>query len=361
MTPAPTPSPSDPSSTEGRPPRLSVVLSTYRRAETLKKTLACLANQDLAACDYELIVISDHSPDNTAEVCREFSANLPFAFQFLENDKNQGPSYTQNRGIRLARGEIVLLMADDILHSPGSLKAHLDFHLRNPKRELAALGRVIQSPDLAEISVFLRHWNPFRFDELDGKVTLPAYRFGAANLSFKRSFMLEHGMFIEDIGEFGAAAMEDLEVGYRLQKVGMALHYLHDAWAYHYHIYTLDQAAARWYERGLNFRSFRAAAKDPELTVYFHDMRLSTVREYYQALRGPNPFEGREKSFAWHVFREIVRRSMLNPVTVPLVWRPLMDLAEKWPWLADRMNAQIYRAFLYYHFLRGIRADPRRR
>jgi glycosyltransferase involved in cell wall biosynthesis len=359
--------PADPSTSSvatlrpGRSPRLSVIVSTYGRADTLRRVLSCLANQDLAAADYEVIVISDRSPDHTAAVCREVAQTAEFDFQYLENDQNRGPGYTQNRGIRLARAEIILLMADDILHSPGSLKAHLDFHLQHPQREIAALGRVIQSPDLATLSVFLRHWNPFRFNELDGKTTLPAYRFGAANLSFKRSFMLEHGMFIEDLGTYGAAAMEDLEVGYRLKKKGLDLRYLPAAWAHHYHVFTLDQAAARWHQRGLNFSSFRAATPDPELTVYFHDLRLSTWREYFRALREPNPFEGRERSFAWHVVRELIRRTVLNRVTVPLLWRPLLATAERSPWLAERMNAQVYRAYLYYHFLQGIRDAAKRR
>ena len=345
----------------GRSPRLSVIVSTYGRADTLRRVLACLGQQDLAAADYEVIVISDRSPDHTAEVCREVAERAAFDFQFLENEQNRGPGYTQNRGIRLARADIILLMADDILQSPGSLKAHLDFHLQHPQREIAALGRVIQSPELAQLSVFLRHWNPFRFNELEGKTTLPAYRFGAANLSFKRSFMLEHGMFIEDLGAYGAAAMEDLEVGYRLKKQGLELRYLTAAWAHHYHVFTLDQAAARWHQRGLNFSSFRAATPDAELTVYFHDLRWRTWREYFHALRQPNPFEGRERSFAWHVCRELIRRMILNRVTVPVVWRPLLQSAEHRPWLADRMNAQVYRAYLYYHFLKGIRDAAKQR
>lgn len=336
-------------------PRLSVVVVTYARAETLRRVLDCLNHQELDASEYEVIVVSDHSPDHTAEVCREMAEKLSMDFHFLENDQSRSIGYSQNRGIRHARGGIILLMADDIMQSPSSLKVHLEFHTEHPQPEVAALGRVIQSPELFHISVFLRHWNPFRMDELEGTTIIPAYRFGAANLSFKRSFMTEHGMFCEDLGRFGAAANEDLAVGYRLKRHGLELHYLHEAWAHHFHVYTLDQAVARWYERGLNFNDFRKAASDPELTVYFHDLRWKTLREYAKVLRESNSFQGREKSLAWHLFREAVRRLILNRLTVRLVWRPMLDLAEKWPWLAERMNAQIYRAYLYYQFLRGAR------
>lgn len=335
-------------------PRLSVVIATYGRAETLRDVLRHLDDQELDASEYEVIVVSDRSPDNTPDVCRDMSARVRFELSFIENEQNRGPGFTQNRGIELARAPVILLMADDIMHSRGSLKTHLEFHTRHPEPEVAALGRVIQSPDVKHISVFLRYWNPFRFNELDGQSTLPAYRFGAANLSVKKQMLTERGMFREDLSHFGAAAMEDLELGYRLKKHGLRLHYLPDAWAHHFHVYTLDQAIRRWYERGLNFGEFRKAAPDPELTVYFHDLRWSTFREYAGVLQGANPFQGREKNLSWHLFREGVRRLVLNGVTEKFAWRPVLDLAERWPWLGDRMSAQIYRAYLYYHFIRGM-------
>jgi hypothetical protein len=44
-----------------------------------------------------------------------------------------------------------------------------------------------------------------------------------------------------------------------------------------------------------------------------------------------------------------------NAVTVRYFWRPLFDLAEKSQPLAMLMNRQVYRVFLYYYFLKGIR------
>lgn len=342
-------------------PRLSVVMATYGRAETLRRVLNHLDKQELEASEYDVIVISDKSPDHTADVCRDMAEKVSYELHYLENDRNRGPGFSQNRGIRLARGGIILLMADDILQSPGSLKEQLDFHREHPEIGAAALGRVIQAPELATMSVFLRYWNPFRFDDLEGMTILPTYKFAALNLSIKRPFITEHGMFREDLGRFGPAAMEDMEVGYRLKPHGLMLYYLPEAWAHHYHVYTLDQAVARWRERGLNFDQFREVMPDPEVTVSHHDLRWKTFREYAGVLRRPNLLKGREKYFAWHLLREVVRRLVLNGITAPLVWRPILDRAEKWPWLADHMHTQIYRAYLYYQFRRGVLEGSHRR
>jgi hypothetical protein len=124
-------------------------------------------------------------------------------------------------------------------------------------------------------------------------------------------------------------------------------------------VMTLDQAIARWHERGLNYGEFRRHAPLPELTVYFHVLDRHTVREYISVLRGPNSFRGTERSFAWHLLRHVARMVTLNAVTARWFWRPLFDLAEKHPWLAALVKPKMYRAYLYYHFLRGVR-DGRR-
>jgi glycosyltransferase involved in cell wall biosynthesis len=338
-------------------PQISVVLSTYKRAETLRRTLEHLGAQDLAPERFEVIVMDDGSPDCTAQVVAEAAAKAPFRVEYHRHE-NQGPGYTQNRGIERARAPVVLLIADDIFLEPHALRAHLEGHLARTEPTVVVLGKVVQSPDLDQ-SVFLRKWDPFRFHELEEMQELPPYRFFAMNISFKRDFVLESGMYLEHRGRGGPSCMEDLELGIRLHGRGMKLLYSKAALARHHHVVTLDQAITRWYERGLNYGEFRRHAPMPELTVYFHVLDRHTVREYYRVLRGDNWFRGKERSFAWHLVREGVRAAILNGVTEKLAWRPLLDAAERRPWIARRMKPGLYRAYLYYHFLRGVR-DGRR-
>lgn len=344
-------------STTSVAPQISVVLSTYKRAETLRRTLDHLARQDLSPEEFEVLVVDDGSPDNTSAVVAELALKLPFDLIYIRHE-NQGPGYTQNRGIEKARASVVLLLADDIFLEPGSLRTHLEQHLVHPQLPVAVLGKVVQSPDLTQ-TVFLRNWDPFRFRELEDLEELPAYRFFAMNISVKRDFLLGNGMYLEHRGRGGASCMEDLELGVRLKKHGLRLLYSKAALASHYHVFTLDQAISRWYERGLNYGEFRRHAQMPELTVYFHVLDRHTVREYFSVLRGPNAFRGSERSIAWHVVRHAGRMITLNAITARWFWRPLFDLAEKHPGLATLVRPKMYRAFLYYHFLRGVR-DGRR-
>lgn len=333
-------------------PKISVVVTTYRRADILRHVFDHILKQDLHARDFEVVVTDDGSPDDTPSLVELLSETAPFPVTYTRHE-NTGIGYTENQGIKVARAPIVLLIADDIFLTPGAVRAHLEFHEARQEPFVAVLGKVLQSPDLNQ-SEFLRKWDPFRFDELEDRDELPPYRFGAMNLSVKREFLLQHGLFLEHRGRGGAACMEDLELGYRLRPHGLRLFYTKSALAYHYHLTTLDTACQRWYERGLNYGEFRQYATDPELTVYFHVLNRETFREYAQVLRGPNSFRGVESVFAWHLVRHAGRVVLLNRFTARAFWRPLFDGAEKHRWIAALTTPKMYRAFLYYHFLRGV-------
>jgi glycosyltransferase involved in cell wall biosynthesis len=334
--------------------RLSVILATYNRAETLRRTLAHLAAQTLDGRSFEVIVIDDASPDHTREVVAAAAKDMPCQVKYLTHSPNRGPGFTQNQGLREARAPLCLLIADDILMSPGALAAHLKGHRDHPGENIAILGDVLPAPD-AQTTVFMRNFDPFRFGEFcSGMTDLPYYMFGACNISVDTGFMRSRGMFLEHRGRGGAAAHEDMELGFRLCKRGLKIRFEPAAWGHHLHIYTLESAARRMYERGLNWDEFRAHMPDPEFIVFTHLLSRHTLQDYLSVLRGPNALVGRERYLAWHVFRELKRRLFFNRITVGAIWAPLFEHAERSPLLARIVRPSLYRAFLYHHFERGL-------
>ena len=55
------------------------------------------------------------------------------------------------------------------------VERHAVFHREHPEPNVAALGRVVQSPDLPE-TVFQKHWDPFKYYELNGATELPYWK-----------------------------------------------------------------------------------------------------------------------------------------------------------------------------------------
>jgi hypothetical protein len=99
---------------------------------------------------------------------------------------------------------------------------------------------------------------------------------------------------------------------------------------------------------------------DPEVTVRAHALDLRTLGDHIRVLRGPNSLRGAERSLTWHIVRQVIRVLTFNRWTVPWFWKPILDRAETSPAVARLMHRQLYRVFLYYHFLRGIREAPAR-
>lgn len=91
-------------------PKVSVIIPAYNCAAYLAQAIESVLTQSLS--DYEIIVIDDASPDDTAEVAVSFANKI----LYLCNDFNRGVSFSRNRGIAASTGEhLVFLDADDVL------------------------------------------------------------------------------------------------------------------------------------------------------------------------------------------------------------------------------------------------------
>lgn len=329
---------------------LSVVVATYARAEVLRRTLQHLADQSLAPELYEVIVIDDGSPDHTPELVQRFERYAPCRVTFLRHD-NRGPGYTQNRGIRQASAPLVLLIADDIVLTRGALEAHVAAHARYEGSCVAILGNVLQAPELRQ-TAFQRRWDPFEFRTLKQGQELPYSMFWACNISLKRDFMIEHGMFRDAMGSAGPAAHEDVEVGHRLSQHGLRIFHEKAALGYHYHQESLETAISRSYQRGLNWDEAFRLMPNPELLIRqrLHGLgALITLRKELTGERRIHLLPG-DRSMVRLAIDVMLRNVLFNGMTVPYVWMPLMRLAERNGLVAALIRPRFYRGVIVYYF-----------
>jgi glycosyltransferase involved in cell wall biosynthesis len=236
---------------------LSVVIPTYNRRETLAQALGALfAQRGLEQTAWEIIVVDDGSTDGTDSLVTELAAKSPCPLTCLYQ-QNSGPGAARNTGIRKATAPLVLMIGDDILAQPGLLAEHLSAHARYPALQVAVLGPVDWAPTLT-VTPFMRWWseNRFRFEMLRaGKVEPDFWFFYTCNISVKRRFLLEYGLFDET---FRAAAYEDTELAYRLSQAGLRIHFARQADAYHNHPVDLQAACQRMEKIGRWSLTFEA-------------------------------------------------------------------------------------------------------
>lgn len=99
--------------------KLNVIVPTYNRAESLKKTLHSLVvarlPSEAANFRVEVLVVDNNSTDGTRSVFEEMkplfaAAGIPFEYLFEEK---QGRSFALNSGIRRVDGELLSTVDDD--------------------------------------------------------------------------------------------------------------------------------------------------------------------------------------------------------------------------------------------------------
>ena len=93
-------------------PRVSVVIPCYKQAHFLPEAVHSVLGQTFRS--FEILVVDDGSPDDTATVTRRLQRFHPEARIVLVRKPNGGLCSARNTGIALAKGEYILpLDADD--------------------------------------------------------------------------------------------------------------------------------------------------------------------------------------------------------------------------------------------------------
>ena len=95
--------------------RVSVVIPTYNRATFLGAAIQSALDQSMDGA--EIIVVDDGSTDETEDLVRRFHS----AVTYLRMPRRGQPAATRNRGLSIARGELVALLDSDDLFLPGKL------------------------------------------------------------------------------------------------------------------------------------------------------------------------------------------------------------------------------------------------
>jgi glycosyltransferase involved in cell wall biosynthesis len=207
----------------------------------------------------EIVIVDDGSTQAVEKALK----GIPIWGEWTEivrvlHQPPKGPAAARNLGIREAKGEIILFLGDDILAMPGLLRAHTAAHQQEyPADNYAILGMAELAPELLR-SPFSRWWKRWNFRYwllLEGKRSPDYSFFYTNNLSIKRRFLLNNGMFDE---EFLYPAYEDGELGARLARKGMQLIFKPAAQAQHWHEMDLRSACRRMVTRGKAYDMFVA-------------------------------------------------------------------------------------------------------
>lgn len=206
--------------------KLSIVVPTRNRRDLLRRTLPTLLHQDLPSDEYEVVLVSDGSNDGTVDYLATIVA--PVALRVLDRPRG-GLARARNAGIAAARGDVILLMDDDMLCRPTLAREHLAAHVGGASR--VACGPTLTAPESRPglATEYARAW----YDAYATRLTHEGHArseydvWVTSNCSAPRALLLAHGGYDEQF-----LYSEDAELAIRLWRAGVPFRFLPTAAAH---------------------------------------------------------------------------------------------------------------------------------
>ena len=266
---------------------VSVVIPTYNRSRILVRTLEALGGQTLtersvdasrSGAPFEVIVVDDGSTDGTGERVRGLASEYPVPLVYLHQE-NRKQGAARNLGVGRARGEWLVFLGDDTVPASDFLEEHLRSRDGIEEEDAERVVVIGYTPWAREYprTRFMEYvgeegWQ-FGFSLIEDNEDVPFNFFYTSNLSISREFFRESGGFDEDFGEYG---WEDIELGWRLHRMGMRLVYHAAAVAYHHHPTSVRAFVRR--QRRVGSSAWNFYRKHPEMEDFLSVGRLPRYR-----------------------------------------------------------------------------------
>ena len=218
--------------------RLSLIIPTHNRSERRIAALESVIRQDLPAADWECVVVSNNSTDDTVARFGDFAARYPGLNLRLVTEDGPGVSYARNRGIAETSAPLLVFIDDDERINPGFLRAYADFFDAHPDAVVAG-GRIIAEYVTGRPAWLSKYTempiaNPMDFG--DAVRPFPAGRVpGGGNMAFRRSAALRYGGFDPSLGRVGRMLIggEENDFFERLMRGGETCWYVPGAVMWH--------------------------------------------------------------------------------------------------------------------------------
>ena len=217
--------------------RISLVIPTHNRAAQLVAALESVVRQDLPRDEWECVVVSNNSTDDTEARFAAFAAAHPECALRLVAEDGPGVSYARNRGLREAQAPVAFIDDDERVNE-GFLRAYLEFFEARPGAVVAG-GRIVAEypagrPAWMSKYVEMPIANPMDFGERVRPFPAGCVP-GGGNMAFRRAGLAGYGGFDPALGRVNGELIggEENDFFERLRRGGEQCWYVPGAVMYH--------------------------------------------------------------------------------------------------------------------------------
>ena len=210
---------------------LTVIICTYNRAKYIGPLLESIAANDLEKSEYEILLVDNNCTDNTREICEAFAAaHKDVQFRYVV-EPEQGLSAARNKGIKEAKGDLIVYVDDDALVDGHYLRDYVAWFAGHPET-MACGGPIEPSYETEEpkwmspyTKALLTAWMNYG----DKVREYPKGRYpGGGNAAYRKEVFDKVGLFNTALGRKGGNLMgsEEKDIFDKMHAQGMQVLYL---------------------------------------------------------------------------------------------------------------------------------------
>lgn len=220
--------------------KTSIIIPNYNGGALLAKNLPAVikAMANPANGIGEIIVVDDGSKDDSVKLVK---AGFP-QIKLIKHTQNRGFSAAINTGARASRGDLLVLLNNDVLPKP-------DF--------LVTIRKCFENPKVFAVSLHERGYGLAKGTFVDGYVGLamgeektkawPSFYVSGGSGVFRRSLWMKLGGMDEKL--FSPFYWEDIDICYRAAKRGWRVLWEPESCVVHQHESTISQLSPKYVAR----------------------------------------------------------------------------------------------------------------
>lgn len=210
---------------------LSVIICTYNRAKYIGPLLESIAANDLPKSEYEILLVDNNCTDDTREICMSFAAvHQDVRFRYVV-EKEQGLSAARNKGIKEAKGDVIVYVDDDALVDSHYLRDYAEWFAAHPET-MACGGPIEPLYETSEpewMSPYTKALLTAWMDYGDKVREYPKGRYpGGGNAAYRKQVFEQVGLFNTALGRKGGNLMgsEEKDIFDKMHAADMEVIYL---------------------------------------------------------------------------------------------------------------------------------------
>ncbi|MBQ2831597.1 CDP-glycerol:glycerophosphate glycerophosphotransferase [Methanobrevibacter sp.] len=118
----------------------SVVMAVYNKQDYIAEAIESIINQSLDFKDnIQIVIVNDKSTDGTLNVLEKYQRRYPDNILLITNDRNMGPSYSRNQGLKHVKGEFINFLDSDDTISKDAFMHAMNFLNDNLEVDIASI------------------------------------------------------------------------------------------------------------------------------------------------------------------------------------------------------------------------------